>query len=1263
MEPEEVTKVEVLNLYQQGRTTAEILGEIGSRLNRNVDRIMEDQGLTPLQTIQLLTPSRGRPTADATAGEGEARLPPRMRIDMDALRGRPPAEVAEYMADMMGVNIQALRRQGMTDSDIIVTLGDPESVARAEGFGPAAERFTRSVVRGAPSVLAGAGAAALAAPTGPITAGGAALAAGAAATPVGAALEETVFGPRVPLPPDEFARGRFGDVLGTGAMFLFTPYAFTRGMDPSRLSFLASRTGRDLTPAQAIGVRAVTRPGQALTSETLALTGGAAGSAIAAQSFPDNELAQLAAELAGSLAVPAERLTTVVDRGIGPLIRTLDAARTGDLSRLSRRVVLRDPETGDERLFDLSQGVDRSAAATLRTAGWEQLPTTDPTGISSVMRLRSENAMARLVAGLARDFQESPLETAARLNAAASEPRGLRQLAAEYGIPPDQIPEKLPVAGLVDSPSIRAVYATIESSPGALGPTRARARKQELVRGFEGIEQMVRLLQNTGNPEDFAAAMRLQQELNESALNAMLDANLAPVTAAVSRLSMNDPTARSRAGAAISEAVQGSLTLARRQENQLWQRVDRTMPLDLTNTQSVARSIMADLGISTEQGQIDLSRIASAPLRNFLEVVENIGRRGDVADALDETDPLAALERMLAQEAREFVGEAGEEAVTPTVGNALVLKRNLFDRLLAARSAANPDFGNAQYYGRLYDALMEDLGVSANAVAQSGADGLTENQLALVQANSFSRALNDTFTRAFAGQTLARDARGGQRMIPELMGRALLSGGDDRISYINKELDDAVTFVLDNVALTPEEAALAQGRVDTLRSNQETLLRLIASRVTNPATGEINLNALRTLLRPDNPSGIAQAASRFEGLLEDLQNAETAQFALQRAREGATEAARSQDWLAQNLGGPPGALVNQALGVPGERPSDAGARLRGLVRLANQNGGEFAEFARRGLFDTILSQGITYAGGAKGSINFNALREYFFTPLGRQGGEGNTVAGILREQGLLTDTQLADFNSFIRQGRTIEQALASRKSDTELREALQEVSPLTLAMVGRFLGAAEGARIQRLMGRGGTIQIPGYFANLGARLTDKIPRTSLQDTVVRFLDDAEFAEVTFRRAAELQNMNPNAALRRGQRILRDFEAALIRNGLIAPVAGEAADIQDEGITLPLVGAAEAATPDIAELEAYLQSVQPPAPAPATPAVPFQPTPATPSAGAPPPAAAPAGPPPAPRAGGPSGASYSALFPNDPISPLLQQREIQQGIGSLMAGPR
>ena len=1248
MGTDKVTKVDVLDLYQQGQSTDDVLSTLGQRLNIDTSRVLKDTGMSPLRLIQTLTPDRG----ETPQGEGGPRNLPRMQLDIDALRNRPPGEVAEYMADMLGVDIERLRADtDMSDSDIIVALADPEFVARAGDRGPAFDSFFRGVVRNIPTVIAGAGATALTAPSGPVSAGVSGIAAGAAAMPLGQTLEEFVFGPRVPLPPDEYMWGRFGDVLSAGSTILLTPYAFTAGMPASRLSFLSSRTGRELTPAQSIGVRAVTQPGQSLSSESLSLAGGAFGSAAAAQAFPENDLVQLAAELAGSLVVPAERLTLIVDKGLGPLIRGIDAARTGDMSRLSRRVVLRNPESGEETLLDLSKGVDRRTAEILREGGYEQLPATDTGGVSNILRLQSENALAQLVGRIAKDFRENPLETANALNAATSDPQGLRQLAAKYGISPDQIPENLPVVALVDSPTLRAIYATIQSSSEALGPTKTRARRQDLVRGFEGIEQMVRLLQNTGNPEDFAAAMALQKEMNESAIDAMLDANLAPVTAAVAQLQMNDPTTRARAGEEISKAVRESLALARRQETMLYSRVDRSEPLDLSNVQREAQSIMSDLGITTEAGQIDFSRIANPRLRTVLEVIDGVTRKSDVVDALDTDNPLAALEAMLAREAQEFVGDGAAEVAIPTIGNALVLKRNLFDRMIAASSSANPDFGTAQYYSRLYGALMDDIGISADAIAQRGSEGLTENQANLLQANTFSRALNDTFTRAFAGQTLARDARGGKQMIPELLGGKLLSGGDDKVSYMMKDLDDSVTFALNNLDLTPEETVLAQGRVDTLRSNQETLLRVIASRVTNPATGEINLPALRNLTRPDNPNGIARALDNFEGLRADLQNAETAQTALEFARRGISKEAQSQSWLSQKLDGPPGELVEAAIGVPGNSPTDAAARLRGLIRLADQGGGDFAQFARSGLLDTIVDQGVAFSGGAKGEISFDALRNYFFTPLGRRGKEGPTVAAVLREQGLLTDTQLADFNSLLRQGRRIEQALSASGTDAELREALKDVSPFTIAVVGRFLGAAQGAKIQRIMGLN-TIAIPALTARIGGQLTERIPTTSLQNTLVKFLDDPEFAELILRRAAEQERMNPNRAIGRAQRMVKDFEAALIRNALIAPIASEVTDIRDSS-AFSLLPA-----PMGMDVQALQESIAAqPAPVAPPQVAPSAPPPAAPVQAPPP------GPPPSQQgAAAQPGASYAALFPNDPIASILQQREMQQGIGSL-AGPR
>jgi hypothetical protein len=1192
-----------------------------------------------------------------------------MRIDMGALEGRSAREIADYMADMLGVNAENLRRsreqggEGLSNDQIIAILGDPESVKLAP-FGGFVERTARGAVAALPPLLAGAGATALTAPSGPVIAGTAGMAAGAAAIPVGERLSETVFGPRVPLVPGQQFGGKVGDIVGAGLPFLVAPYAFTRGMSPQQLSILASRTGRDLTPGQSIAAQAATRGAQPLASETVSLLGAGLGGATATNMFPGSDLAQISGELAGGVFTPSQFLTEFASRAFAPTMRVLEAAVTRDPTRLSRRVVLRGPE-GDERLLDLSKSVDRMAASTLRVAGWEQLPVTDPTGLSPVMRLRAENSLTRVVANLMRDYQEDPVRTADLLRAAASDPRGLNQLAAEYGI---ELDVNLPVAGLVDSPVLRSIYATIQGSAETLGPTRARARGQELVRGFEGIEQIIRVMSQTGDPEDFADAMRLQQELNEAALNQMIDVNLARVTQAVGKFSQTDPNASQAASTAIANALNESLSLARRQERLLWGNVDKSQPLDLSNTLAEARRIMSDLGIATEPGEPNFSRIASAPLRNMLEVIDQAVSRPDVVGALDETDPMAALEQLLAQEAREFLGEgaeAADAALGPTVRNALVLKRNLFDRTLAASSAANPDFGNAQYYGRLYDALMEDLGVSAETVAaRGGREALSENELALLDANSFSRSLNDVFTRSFTGEALRRDPVGGYRIPPELLGQAALAGRGDNTAIAMRDLSSSVDFVLNNIPLSPDELAVATNRSDTLRANQETLLRVIASRTINPMTGEFNLRALRDLMTPGNPSGIAAVLQRFPDLEQDLMNAETAQTILKSVRDDSKQAAReSQDFFQTVLGAPPGQAVRDAIGEPNNRPADAQARLRGLIRLANQSGGDFAEFARSGLFDTVLDQALVFSGRNTDNFSFEAMRDYLFTPLGRGRGESSTVAGILREQGLLNDQQLADLNTLLRDGQTVQRALAESRTDSELRTELAAVSPFRLGLLGRFFGAAEASRITNLLNLRSSIQAGGVGANLGEALFNKIPKTSLQDVVVKFLDDPEFAEIILRRSAELPELQGSRYARMAQRLSRDLQASLVRNGLIVLGAGESERLQREGLPLPFVRPAAAATPDIAELEAYLQSVQPPAPAPATPAAAPQPTPATPSAGAPPPAALPAGPPPAPRAGGSSGASYSALFPNDPISPMLQQREMQQGIGSLMAGPR
>ena len=163
-----------------------------------------------------------------------------------------------------------------------------------------------------------------------------------------------------------------------------------------------------------------------------------------------------------------------------------------------------------------------------------------------------------------------------------------------------------------------------------------------------------------------------------------------------------------------------------------------------------------------------------------------------------------------------------------------------------------------------------------------------------------------------------------------------------------------------------------------------------------------------------------------------------------------------------------------------------------------------------------------------------------------------------------------------------------------------------------------------------------------------MPRTYLKDMLNTAIADPEFM-------ATLLDRGVNQSARNRIRADRRINAFLVNAGL-QPARDE---IEETQFRIPLAGAAEAAPVDEAAIQEYLNSVQQPAPAPAPVAPPPTPRPAPSQQGALPPAAPL---PQTPQAGGQSRASYAALFPNDPISPMVQQREIQQGIGSLM-GPR
>jgi len=347
----------------------------------------------------------------------------------------------------------------------------------------------------------------------------------------------------------------------------------------------------------------------------------------------------------------------------------------------------------------------------------------------------------------------------------------------------------------------------------------------------------------------------------------------------------------------------------------------------------------------------------------------------------------------------------------------------------------------------------------------------------------------------------------------------------------------------------------------------------------------------------------------------------------------------------------PGGAIGLAVGTPGEgRRPDAVRNLNQLIRLAN-GAGDLAPQAQAGLRDAVLDRAIVYATDQSGNFNFGRFRNFLLEPISRN---QPSVAGVLREGGIFTDTELTQLNRFLREADNIQQAIDS--GGPRLEETVIDAPAAAFDLVTRIIGSGVGTMTSRTLER----IVPFYQrgggqglieAQAGSQITQNMfknmPQTYLKDMLNEAIANPEFMATLLERGT---NQSARSRLRADRRI----NAFLVNAGL-QPAREE---IEDTQFRIPLAGAAEAATVDEQAIRDYLESVQQPAPAPAPVAPPPTPQPAPLQQGALPPAAAPLS---VPQAGGQSRASYSALFPNDPISPMVQQREIQQGIGSLMGG--
>lgn len=575
-----------------------------------------------------------------------------------------------------------------------------------------------------------------------------------------------------------------------------------------------------------------------------------------------------------------------------------------------------------------------------------------------------------------------------------------------------------------------------------------------------------------------------------------------------------------------------------------------------------------------------------------------------------------------------------------TLGELMKLRSELLNMARGLSGGTTPNYNRAREIGGLAEAVLDDIGTKAQG-------DLPENLANLKKAYAFSKSLNDVFTRAYPSTLLGKSATGQKRVPFELLADQLLRGGDSAVNLKYNELENAVNFLLKEGGVDEGIAGTTTANLGTLASNYETILR-DAARKTMNEDKTINLDSLRQYLDKHR-----RVLDKFPDLQSDLQDADIAKRLMDRVTKevagetSAAEKARStidqQRAYAAYLGNmTPREVITRAYASP-----EAAKDFEALTLNALKGG----EDVTQGFVSSVIDHAFVDAGGnnknkdGNSMLDFGKLRKALYGEMSRK---QPSVISILRRKGAMSEEQAMNLRIILREAENIQNVMRQEKAPDVLSP--DDVVGRQLSVLARVIGAREGSRISRMMGGAGTIQVPGIFANEADRIVSKIPRSRLADLMLAASTDKKMMNLLLEQEPKTVNkLRP---------YLKRLYTFAVGSGLV-----NAQDFAEDELDLTIrqstynrnrrrLSPTEA--PSAQELQEYLSRSSAPAPAPAA-----APTAAPPAQAAPAPTSVipPSGAGPSPN----TRASYSALFPGDVVSPLINQQQQGQGIMSL--GPR
>ena len=584
-------------------------------------------------------------------------------------------------------------------------------------------------------------------------------------------------------------------------------------------------------------------------------------------------------------------------------------------------------------------------------------------------------------------------------------------------------------------------------------------------------QSLIEALGKTG-PEGLKAASKLRYDRFVNGIQTRLDLVNADAARKIAKISKDTPEARQEIGRIVKDETERALTEARDVESQLWTPTleGMTKPVKATvltkvqsgwdqfrnkpvyttynqpviNAPKLTPTATADsfLARASEMGPVLFDSIPPQ-VRNIMESfgvsqdAVNRFRQGKLTDDYLNTGKIP----------ESFAPRIKEQPVQDLVSYRSALLK------MARDAAATPgQRSNADFYSSLADGMMRDLDTLKDPMYD--------------QAREFSRALNDTFTRTYAGKLTAVDAAGKDRVPVETLVQNAFSGSADQTALRMKEIEDSVAFMRtqyrDAVAkfgfdspraleLKPLAVA-ATGNVASIRDAHNRILRLAAADAVKTVFDEKTQTYVPKLDFARLTKFAQQNAPMLEkmGIMGDLRDAAHAANLLTQVTKETSVLSRTADnqrAIAKLLTAEsPTKVIADSLN--GRFPV---RDIRELADLAKKGGPDAVEGFKSALYDYAYTKAGGNSPNADTKFSVDAYAAALFDPISRN---QPSIANIMRANGMLTLQELSNFKKLLVPMARIETSIKNKLPVENLIQGADAVTDLGLRIIGAQIGTA-----------------------------------------------------------------------------------------------------------------------------------------------------------------------------------------------------------------